>query len=73
MPGADSTVPYSHSPALPPMHTLCVHVRSWPRRLFLLCDILHNTTAPVRNVSRYRTRFEAVLPSIFESLHETYR
>lgn len=55
------------------MHTLCVHVRSWPRRLFLLCDILHNTTAPVRNVSRYRTRFEAVLPSIFESLHETYR
>uniref|UniRef100_A0A6S8KMZ3 U2 snRNP-associated SURP motif-containing protein n=2 Tax=Dunaliella TaxID=3044 RepID=A0A6S8KMZ3_DUNTE len=42
-------------------------------RLFLLCDILHNSTAPVRNVSRYRTRFEAVLPTIFDSLHETYR
>ncbi len=42
-------------------------------RLFLVSDILHNCTAPVRNASRYRSRFEAVLPQVFESLQETYR
>ncbi|KAK9824009.1 hypothetical protein WJX72_006933 [[Myrmecia] bisecta] len=42
-------------------------------RLFLVSDILHNSTAPVRNASRYRSRLEAALPDIFESLQETYR
>eukprot|EP00798_Chlamydomonas_sp_ICE-L_P032267 gene32267-16833_t len=42
-------------------------------RLFLVSDILHNSTAPVRNASRYRSRLEAVLPTIFESLQDTYR
>lgn len=42
-------------------------------RLFLVCDILHNSTAPVRNASRYRSKLEAALPAIFESLQETYR
>ncbi len=42
-------------------------------RLFLVSDILHNSTAPVRNASRYRGRFEQVLPGIFESLQEAYR
>ena len=37
-------------------------------RLFLTSDILHNSTAPVRNASRYRTHMEASLPDIFESL-----
>jgi U2-associated protein SR140 len=45
----------------------------WERSLFLVSDILHNTSAPVRNASRYRGRFEAILPSVFESLQETYR
>ncbi|EFJ48766.1 hypothetical protein VOLCADRAFT_104604 [Volvox carteri f. nagariensis] len=42
-------------------------------RLFLLSDLLHNATAPVRNASRYRAKLQAVLPDIFESLNETYR
>lgn len=37
-------------------------------RLFLLSDILHNSTAPVRNASRYRARLEELLPDIVESL-----
>ncbi|KAK9835798.1 hypothetical protein WJX74_008275 [Apatococcus lobatus] len=41
-------------------------------RLFLVSDILHNSTAPVRNASRYRSRLEAVLPNIFESFQELY-
>ncbi|KAK9865024.1 hypothetical protein WJX84_002089 [Apatococcus fuscideae] len=41
-------------------------------RLFLVSDILHNSTAPVRNASRYRSRLEAVLPNIFESFQEVY-
>lgn len=37
-------------------------------RLFLVSDILHNSTAPVRNASRYRSKLEAALPEVFESL-----
>lgn len=37
-------------------------------RLFLVSDILHNSTAPVRNASRYRSRLEEHLPDVFESL-----
>ena len=36
-------------------------------RLFAVNDILHNSTAPVRNASRYRGKLEPVLPDIFES------
>jgi U2-associated protein SR140 len=42
-------------------------------RLFLASDILHNSTAPVRNASRYRARLEDALPAIFESMQQTYR
>lgn len=37
-------------------------------RLFLTSDVLHNSTAPVRNASRYRSHMETSLPDIFESL-----
>ena len=37
-------------------------------RLLLASDILHNSTAPVRNASRYRSLLEAALPDVFESL-----
>ena len=37
-------------------------------RLLLVSDVLHNSTAPVRNASRYRSLLEAALPDIFESL-----
>lgn len=33
--------------------------------LFLISDILHNSTAPVQNASVYRTKFQEALPSIF--------
>ncbi|KAL6041297.1 U2 snRNP-associated SURP domain-containing protein [Balamuthia mandrillaris] len=42
-------------------------------RLFLVSDILHNSTAPVPNASAYRTFFERKLPTIFESMHDTLR
>jgi len=41
-------------------------------RLFLVSDILHNCSAPVRNASFYRNKFEARLPFIFKALHEAY-
>ncbi|KAF6245152.1 hypothetical protein COO60DRAFT_1467710, partial [Scenedesmus sp. NREL 46B-D3] len=37
-------------------------------RLFLVSDILHNSTAPVRNASRYRARLEAVLLEILPEI-----
>ena len=37
-------------------------------RLMLASDVLHNSTAPVRNASRYRSLLEASLPDAFESL-----
>lgn len=37
-------------------------------RLLLVSDVLHNTTAHVRNASRYRGLLEASLPDIFESM-----
>eukprot|EP00471_Norrisiella_sphaerica_P004924 CAMPEP_0184483122 /NCGR_PEP_ID=MMETSP0113_2-20130426/4736_1 /TAXON_ID=91329 /ORGANISM="Norrisiella sphaerica, Strain BC52" /LENGTH=692 /DNA_ID=CAMNT_0026863309 /DNA_START=147 /DNA_END=2225 /DNA_ORIENTATION=+ len=42
-------------------------------RLYLVSDILYNSTAPVRNASAYRTEFRDQLPKIFESLHRTYK
>ena len=42
-------------------------------RLFLTSDVLHNSTAPVRNASRYRSHMETSLPDIFESLQACYK
>jgi len=43
-------------------------------RLFLVSDILHNASASsVPNASSYRSSFQASLPDIFRSLHESYK
>ncbi|XP_024543152.1 protein RRC1 isoform X1 [Selaginella moellendorffii] len=42
-------------------------------RLMLVSDILHNSSAPVKNASAYRTNFEARLPDIMESFNDLYR
>ena len=36
-------------------------------RLFVVSDVLHNSSASVRNASQYRTRIEEKLPDVFES------
>ncbi|KAG8375418.1 hypothetical protein BUALT_Bualt10G0098000 [Buddleja alternifolia] len=41
-------------------------------RLMLVSDILHNSSAPVKNASAYRTKFEATLPDIIESFNDLY-
>ena len=41
-------------------------------RLMLVSDVLHNSSAPVRNASAYRTKFEATLPDIMESFNDLY-
>jgi len=69
-----SNPPRGSSPRLTIHACAHLHARArTTRRLFLVCDILHNSTAPVRNASSYRTRFEGVLPAIFDSLHEAYK
>ena len=40
-------------------------------RLFLVSDILHNSSAAVPNASSYRSHFQESLPEIFASLHIT--
>ncbi|RRT69485.1 hypothetical protein B296_00031708, partial [Ensete ventricosum] len=42
-------------------------------RLMLVSDILHNSSAPVKNASAYRTKFEAAVPDIMESFNDLYR
>jgi len=42
-------------------------------RLMLLSDILHNSSAPVKNASAYRTGFQAALPDVLESFNEVYQ
>ncbi|KAG9455096.1 hypothetical protein H6P81_008000 [Aristolochia fimbriata] len=42
-------------------------------RLMLVSDILHNSSAPVKNASAYRTKFETTLPDIMESFNDLYR
>lgn len=42
-------------------------------RLYLLSDILFNSSAPIRNASQYRTEFQGFLPKIFESISCAYR
>lgn len=52
------------------LHCPVCHALPFPQvaRLFLVSDILHNSTAPVRNASRYRTKLQLALPQVFESL-----
>ncbi|XWS26145.1 hypothetical protein CRYUN_Cryun26dG0005700 [Craigia yunnanensis] len=42
-------------------------------RIMLVSDILHNSSAPVKDASAYRTKFEATLPDIMESFNDLYR
>lgn len=42
-------------------------------RLHLLSDILHNSSAPVKNASQFRTAFQGFLPGIFESINAAIR
>jgi len=42
-------------------------------RLYLVSDILYNSSARVPNASSYRRCFESTLPHIFESLNETHK
>lgn len=42
-------------------------------RLFLVSDILHNSSARVPNASSYRRWFEISLPKIFENLNNLYK
>jgi len=41
-------------------------------RLFLVSDILHNSSAKVPNASFFRKYFERKLPDVFKDLHEAY-
>ncbi|KAM0943397.1 putative transcription regulator SAP family [Dioscorea sansibarensis] len=42
-------------------------------RLMLVSDILHNSSAPVKNASAFRTKFETTIPDIMESFNDLYR
>ncbi|WVZ77640.1 hypothetical protein U9M48_025486 [Paspalum notatum var. saurae] len=42
-------------------------------RLMLVSDILHNSSAPVKYASAFRTKFEASLPDVMESFNDLYR
>lgn len=41
-------------------------------RLTLVYDIIHNSSAPMKNAFTYRTNFEATLPDIMESFNDLY-
>lgn len=49
------------------------HIPTKVARLMLVSDILHNSSAPVKNASAYRTKFEASLPDIMESFNDLFR
>ncbi|KAF9981939.1 U2 snRNP-associated SURP domain-containing protein, partial [Modicella reniformis] len=42
-------------------------------RLYLISDILHNSSVPLPNVWKFRTAFEQKLPVVFETLNAIYR
>ncbi|RHZ47320.1 hypothetical protein Glove_585g13 [Diversispora epigaea] len=42
-------------------------------RLYLVSDILHNSSVSIPNAWKFRTGFESKLPEIFEHLNEVYR
>ena len=66
-PSKPSPLPHTLSGAVSPSAPLQV------ARLYVVSDILHNSSAPVRNASAYRTRLEAALPAVFESLRASLR
>jgi len=41
-------------------------------RLFVISDILHNSSASVRNASSYRQLFQDALPQVFKGLADTF-
>ncbi|CAN0009333.1 unnamed protein product, partial [Laminaria digitata] len=48
-----------------------IHVKI--ARLYLLSDVLHNSSAPVKKASSYRTHLQKGLPEIFDGLNEAFR
>ncbi|KAG0238169.1 U2 snRNP-associated SURP domain-containing protein [Actinomortierella wolfii] len=42
-------------------------------RLYLISDILHNSSASIPNAWKFRSRLEGKLPAVFEKLNEIYR
>jgi U2-associated protein SR140 len=42
-------------------------------RLFLVSDILHNSTASVKKAAFLRTQFESTMPTIFAHLNKTFK
>ncbi|EQC39580.1 hypothetical protein SDRG_03014 [Saprolegnia diclina VS20] len=50
---------------LPPM--------TYVARLYVISDILHNSTAPKKNASLYRTQFEECLPEIMQVLNHVHQ
>ncbi|CAB4384569.1 unnamed protein product [Rhizophagus irregularis] len=42
-------------------------------RLYLVSDVLHNSSVSVPNAWKFRTGFESKLPEVFEHLNEVYR
>eukprot|EP01119_Soliformovum_irregulare_P012497 TRINITY_DN3248_c0_g3_i5.p1 TRINITY_DN3248_c0_g3~~TRINITY_DN3248_c0_g3_i5.p1 ORF type:complete len:396 (+),score=100.47 TRINITY_DN3248_c0_g3_i5:694-1881(+) len=55
------------------MHQKEAAVSGKVARLYLVSDILYNSSAPVPNASSYRNRFEEKLPDMFSHLGEVYR
>ncbi|CAM9626309.1 unnamed protein product, partial [Hapterophycus canaliculatus] len=48
-----------------------IHVKI--ARLYLLSDVLHNSSAPVKKASSYRTHLQKGLPEIFDGLNVAFR
>ncbi|RHY13346.1 hypothetical protein DYB36_006533, partial [Aphanomyces astaci] len=46
-----------------------VPAMAYVARLFVVSDILHNSSAPLKNASLYRTQFEETLPDIMDTLN----
>jgi U2-associated protein SR140 len=42
-------------------------------RLYVISDVLHNSSAGIKNASQYRSELQAVLPEVFEALAACYR
>lgn len=41
-------------------------------RIMLVCDILHNSSAPMKNYYAYMTNFEVALPDITKIFNDLY-
>ncbi|KAG8907953.1 hypothetical protein FRB99_001461 [Tulasnella sp. 403] len=55
--------------------SLMVESTAVPRkiaRLFLICDILHNSAATIPNAWKFRQEFQARLPAVFDHLSDIY-